>query len=78
MSEIDFESGVPIWSVEIFHNIPETTGVWHRVVNAETEKEAIRKAIELFESDGLPPARITRIEPATLKTFGKGGEVNGQ
>lgn len=73
MSEIDFDTGEPIYRVEIYHNTPDTPGVWERVFNAENFDSMIAKAIGLFEADGLNPARITSIYHEELKTFG-GGE----
>jgi hypothetical protein len=75
--EIDFESGTPIWSALVEHNTPGTDGVWNRVFNAENHDMAILKICILFQEDGLPPARITKLWLEEL-TFPEGGETNGE
>lgn len=71
--EIDFETGELIWGAEITHNTPDTPGFWTGAFNAENQDTAIVKAIGLFEKDGLPPARITKMRVYELKTL-EGGE----
>lgn len=41
------------WSVEISHHVPKSDGLWFRAVNAENEEEALIKATNLFEAEGL-------------------------
>lgn len=73
---IDFETGTPIWSAAIEHNTPNTPGLWLRAFNAEGEAKALEKAIELFTEEGLPPARIIRIEVTEMLTLPEGGEID--
>lgn len=77
MSEIDFETGEPIWQVEFYHNTPETPGYWTRIVNAESEEKAIEKASALFEADGLPIIRVTVIQTWPLVPLEGGENANG-
>lgn len=72
MSEPDFP--VPTtWMIEIYHRNPGSDGVWFRVVEANTEKEAIRIAVALFVGDGLNEILIDKINYTEL-TLPKGGE----
>lgn len=73
MSEIDFETGGPIWGVEIEHHNPGASPVWGRVFNAPDEEAAKRKGLALFEADGLSIVLIDKIEIWEL-TIPKGDE----
>lgn len=70
MSEIDFESGVPIWSASVLHNTLNTPGIWGCVVNAHTEREAIAATVRKYTEEGLDPIRVTSIEIVELKFLG--------
>jgi hypothetical protein len=62
-----------VFAIEIYHRNPGADGVWFRVVNAEDEKAAIRKAIALFVGDSLSALLIDKISPTELVVL-KGGE----
>lgn len=61
MSAIDFETGGPIWSAEIEHRNPGASPVWGMAFNAPDEETAKRKALALFEADGLSLVLIDRL-----------------
>lgn len=75
MSEIDLSGMQPIFVIEIYHRNPKTDGVWFRVVNAENEKAAVRKAIALFVGNGLSELLIDMINPTELTLLGGGKDV---
>ena len=73
MSEIDFETGGPIWEADIEHRNPGASPVWQRAFNAPDMEAAKRKALALFEEDGLSLVLIDNITIWELK----GGESDG-
>lgn len=75
MSEIDLSGMQRIFSIEIYHRNPKTDGIWFRVVNAENEKAAVRKAIALFVGNGLSELLIDMINPTELILLGGGKDV---
>ena len=71
--EIKFD--LPLWGVTVYHNTPNTEGVWNRAFNAPRDGLAkMEKLMELFSADGLSWARIYSIEMFELKPLGRGGE----
>lgn len=76
MSEIDFETGDPIWMADIYHRNPGASPVWQRGFNAPDLEAAKRKALAYFEGDGLSLVLIDKIEVWELKAL-KGGESDG-
>lgn len=64
MSGINFLE--KIWSVEIYHRNQGSDGLWFRAVNADTEKEALILATNLFEAEGLNSVLIDRYVIAEL------------
>lgn len=84
MSEIDFETGDPIWQATIEHRNPGASPVWMRAFNAPDRDEALRKAVNLFIDDGLVEILISKIWLSELKpieedmiTFFEGGDQDG-
>jgi hypothetical protein len=75
VSELDFDTGVPIWSATVFHNTPNTPGIWGCAVNAHTEREAFAAVVQKYTEEGLDPIRVSSIEIEELKTLG--GENGG-
>lgn len=73
MSEIDFETGGPIWEVDITNRNPGASPIWQRAFNAPDEEAAKRKGLTLFEADGLSVLLIDKIEIWSL-TIPKGDE----
>lgn len=71
--KLDLSGMTRIFAIEIYHRNPNATPVWFRVVNAESEKEAIRTAILLFIGNGLSELLIDEINSTELVPL-KGGE----
>jgi hypothetical protein len=76
VSEIDFETGGPVFQIEIYHRNPGTTGHWVRVFNAPDERAAISRAVHMFEMEGFNPVIIDQIIPSEL-VKPEGGDENG-
>lgn len=74
-TEIDFETGVPIWMVQIYHQQPDQSkAIWGRALNAENEHDAVLEAAKLFVDEGLNAAYVTEVFYAELLPLSK--EVN--
>lgn len=74
--EIDFD--LPLFGATVYHNTPGSDGVWNCVVNSkEGGLEALNEIRETFESEGLNPARIYRIELFPITPLREGGEDAG-
>jgi hypothetical protein len=72
------EFALPLWRAEVYHNTPNTEGVWHKVFNmvpGATNEEIVKEIQTLFEADGLNAARINRIYFEELLMLG--GEEDG-
>lgn len=74
--EIDFD--LPLWGATVYHNTPDTDGVWNRTFNSSNdEKEVLQKVKDLFTSDGFNWVRIIRIDVFPLIPLGE-GDKNGR
>lgn len=68
MSGLDFK--LPVFQVEIYHRNKGSDGLWLRAMNATDDQDVIEKATKLFESEGLKPVLIDRIEITPLTVSG--------
>lgn len=72
---VDFETGGPIFQVEIYHRTPGSSGVWGLVFNASDKQAALPKAIAAYVREGLSPVLIDRIEVCELSIPKDGDEI---
>ena len=73
---VDFDSGEPIWSIEIYHRTPGADPVWLVALNAPSEDRAKERALLVFTHQGFNVMVIDTIVicPLTVLSELEGGE----